>query len=185
MPKPEEESLLFNRRSFLKTGGLALGATVVAGDTAAANAASASAKPASQSTAVRNPVSLVNLLMGTESTRRFSRGNTLPIAARPFGMAHWTLQSEADTAWMFQPGNRRIQGFSFYSPVKPLAGRLWPRHLYALLWADRCRCRHALQFVPARRCQAGAAFIATAAVAIRRRRRAYPYRARRSAHGQL
>jgi putative alpha-1,2-mannosidase len=56
---------------------------------------------------------------GTDSTHSFSRGNTLPIASRPFGMVHWTLQSGADTPWMFQPGERRIQGFRSTHQLSP------------------------------------------------------------------
>ena len=62
---------------------------------------------------------LVNLLQGTDSNYYFSRGNTLPIAAMPFGMAHWTLQSRSDTPWMFQPGDRRIQGFRCTHQLSP------------------------------------------------------------------
>ena len=62
---------------------------------------------------------LVNLFQGTDSTYYFSRGNTLPIAAMPFGMAHWTLQSRSGTPWMFQPGDRRIQGFRCTHQLSP------------------------------------------------------------------
>jgi predicted alpha-1,2-mannosidase len=61
----------------------------------------------------------VNLLQGTDSTQFFSQGNTLPIAALPFGMAHWTLQSQSNTPWMFQPGDRRIQGFRCTHQLSP------------------------------------------------------------------
>ena len=64
-------------------------------------------------------VERVNILQGTDSTPVFSRGNTLPIAALPFGMAHWTLQSNAGTPWMFQPGERRIQGFRSTHQLSP------------------------------------------------------------------
>jgi len=49
----------------------------------------------------------------------FSRGNTLPIRTMPFGMAHWTLQSRALSPWMFQPGDRRIQGFRCTHQLSP------------------------------------------------------------------
>lgn len=68
---------------------------------------------------VASPVTLVNILQGTDSTPAFSRGNTLPIAARPFGMAHWTMQSTPNTPWMFQPGQRRIQGFRSTHQLSP------------------------------------------------------------------
>lgn len=51
----------------------------------------------------------VNLLQGTASTPEFSRGNTLPIVARPWGMHHWTLQT-AEPPWLFHPEHRTLQG---------------------------------------------------------------------------
>ena len=69
-----------------------------------------------------SPVSLVNLLQGTASSGAFSRGNTLPIAALPFGMAHWTLQSKSDSAWMFHPADRRLQGFRCTHQLSPWLG---------------------------------------------------------------
>ena len=69
-----------------------------------------------------SPVTLVNILQGTDSTHAFSRGNTLPIAARPFGMAHWTLQSTPNTPWMFQPSERRIHGFRSTHQLSPWLG---------------------------------------------------------------
>jgi predicted alpha-1,2-mannosidase len=64
-------------------------------------------------------VDLVNLLQGTNSTRVFSRGNTLPIASLPFGMAHWTIQSSSTGAWMFHPEGRRFQGFRSTHQLSP------------------------------------------------------------------
>jgi predicted alpha-1,2-mannosidase len=111
-----------SRRTFLKSSGLAVAATIAGtseviaedgGSRKPTTDASITAKP------VADPVALVNLLQGTDSTHSFSRGNTLPIAALPFGMAHWTLQSAADTSWMFQPGERRIQGFRSTHQLSP------------------------------------------------------------------
>ncbi len=111
-----------SRRSFLKSSGLAAAATVTG--LSEATPLTAEQKQAGDqkgigANSVVDPVSLVNLLQGTNSTRSFSRGNTLPIAARPFGMAHWTLQSAADSAWMFQPAERRIQGFRCTHQLSP------------------------------------------------------------------
>ncbi len=76
--------------------------------------------PSAASAAVATSmVDLVNLLQGTQSTPVFSHGNTLPIAAMPFGMAHWTLQTNANTPWMFQPWARRIQGFRCTHQLSP------------------------------------------------------------------
>ncbi|MGI4757322.1 MAG: GH92 family glycosyl hydrolase, partial [Janthinobacterium lividum] len=43
-------------------------------------------------------------------------------AAMPFGMAHWTLQSRANTPWMFQPNERRFQGFRSTHQLSPWLG---------------------------------------------------------------
>ncbi len=102
-----------SRRTFLKTSGLAAVSTVFS---------EAEQKPGKQSVSAqphRDLVDWVNILQGTASTQEFSRGNTLPIAALPFGMAHWTLQSHEDTPWMFQPGVRRIQGFRCTHQLSP------------------------------------------------------------------
>ncbi len=114
-----------DRRNFLKGSTLAvLGATMPAPSAIASAAMPGPARDAQPNTggAVSDAVSLVNLLQGTASTGDFSRGNTLPIAAMPFGMAHWTLQSFADTEWMFHPGVRRIQGFRSTHQLSPWLG---------------------------------------------------------------
>lgn len=61
----------------------------------------------------------VNLLQGTDSNPQFSRGNTLPIVAEPFGMAHWTLESRSGSPWMFSPADQRIQGFRCTHQLSP------------------------------------------------------------------
>jgi hypothetical protein len=100
MKPSRASSLLSSRRSFLKTSGLAAAATVAYSTTAATEAqTSDSVSSQTHSAAIHeaagSPVILVNILQGTDSTSSFSRGNTLPIAARPFGMGHWMLQSRA------------------------------------------------------------------------------------------
>jgi putative alpha-1,2-mannosidase len=94
-----------SRRRFLKASGLAALGTVLTGEKAGSEVISD--ETASQT---HSPVDFVNILQGVDSTSEFSRGGTLPIAALPFGMAHWTLQSHAGTAWMFHPRDHRIQG---------------------------------------------------------------------------
>jgi predicted alpha-1,2-mannosidase len=94
-----------SRRSFLKASGLAALGTVLPGEKAESEV---SREPAAGQS--HPPVDYVNILQGVDSTSEFSRGGTLPIAALPFGMAHWTLQSDAGSAWMFHPRDRRIQG---------------------------------------------------------------------------
>ena len=101
------------RRNFLKASGMAAFGSALA----AAPETQSRANP--PQAAPENLVAEVNLLQGTDSNYYFSRGNTLPITALPFGMAHWTLQSRNDTAWMFQPADRRIQGFRCTHQLSP------------------------------------------------------------------
>jgi predicted alpha-1,2-mannosidase len=112
-----------SRRTFLKTSGLAAVSAVFTEEAAvrAAHAAKVGSGAADDDSvrAKRDLVEWVNILQGTASTMEFSRGNTLPIAALPFGMAHWTLQSHEDTPWMFEPGVRRIQGFRCTHQLSP------------------------------------------------------------------
>jgi predicted alpha-1,2-mannosidase len=112
--KPDDLS----RRSFLKTTG----ATSIASLLPIALAEGASAQTTAPPPTPSSLVTLVNILQGTNSTPEFSRGNTLPIAARPFGMAHWTLQNHDHTPWMFAPNERRIQGFRCTHQLSPWLG---------------------------------------------------------------
>ena len=112
-----------SRRSFLKSAGFAAAATVssVAMDLEA-QTPSVTQHASTKGARLESPVTLVSILQGTDSTPAFSRGNTLPIAARPFGMAHWTLQTTPNSSWMFQPGQRRIQGFRSTHQLSPWLG---------------------------------------------------------------
>jgi predicted alpha-1,2-mannosidase len=107
-----------SRRAFLKASGLAAVSGLVKEPRVAAQTASPAPGQATPSP-TRDPVEWVNIFQGTNSNHEFSRGNTLPIAALPFGMAHWTLQTEDDTPWMFQPGVRRIQGVRLTHQLSP------------------------------------------------------------------
>ncbi|HUA92643.1 MAG TPA: GH92 family glycosyl hydrolase [Terracidiphilus sp.] len=111
----------FNRRTFLKASSLAAVGAVLEPSAKAERAAveSPSAPKASEAPAAKDRIDLVNVLQGTDSTHVFSRGNTLPIAALPFGMAHWTIQSQSNTPWMFQPGGRRIDGLRCTHQLSP------------------------------------------------------------------
>ena len=119
--KKAEVSAGPDRRSFLKGSALAAVATLVDSRPAlSAEAIAVDPKPHGGASAeAERSVDLANVLQGTDSTHAFSRGNTLPIAALPFGMAHWTLQSEARNPWMFQPGVRRLQGFRCTHQLSP------------------------------------------------------------------
>ena len=117
-----------DRRSFLKGSVVAAVAAVVETRPAARLLAHVTAdlredavagQGGATSSEAERSVDLANVLQGTDSTHAFSRGNTLPIAAVPFGMAHWTLQSETRSPWMFQPGARRLQGFRSTHQLSP------------------------------------------------------------------
>ena len=109
-----------SRRDFLKASGLAaFGTTIVNGELKGQTVESSGEPAAAAKPDSTDLAALVNILQGTDSNYYFSRGNTLPIAAMPFGMAHWTLQSRSDTPWMFQPGDRRMQGFRCTHQLSP------------------------------------------------------------------
>ena len=112
-----------SRRVFLQSASLSLAATSLDAAASASSRAEVQehAAPRTKSGGT-GLVDFVNILQGTDSTPAFSRGNTLPIAAMPFGMAHWTLQSSADSPWMFAPGQRRIQGFRCTHQLSPWLG---------------------------------------------------------------
>jgi alpha-1,2-mannosidase, putative len=65
-----------------------------------------------------NPVTQVNLLQGTRSERDFSTGNTLPLIARPWGLHHWSLQTQ-QSPWMFHPEHRKLQGLRLTHQPSP------------------------------------------------------------------
>jgi predicted alpha-1,2-mannosidase len=117
----ETDRISLNRRAFLRNSGLAIAAATL--EAKGESAALARSEGASQmrvaAPEAEDPLDLVNVLLGTDSTPVFSRGNTLPIAAVPFGMAHWTIQSDSNTPWMFQPGERRLQGFRCTHQLSP------------------------------------------------------------------
>ena len=111
-----------SRRDFLQASGLAALGTAFVDAKAQAQQGERQEETGRGSAKAGTPndlAELINLLQGTDSTYYFSRGNTLPIAAMPFGMAHWTLQSRSGTPWMFQPGDRRIQGFRCTHQLSP------------------------------------------------------------------
>lgn len=114
-----------DRRNFLKASGIAALGAALDGTAQADGQASDRAGGSDHASAglgaltANEAIDLVNVLQGTRSTRVFSRGNTLPIAALPFGMAHWTLQSESNTSFMFLPDNRRVQGLRCTHQLSP------------------------------------------------------------------
>ena len=67
-------------------------------------------------------LNLVNVLQGADSDPSFSRGNTLGIVARPFGMAHWTPQNHTGDGWISNPKLRVLQGIRATHQPSPWMG---------------------------------------------------------------
>ena len=113
------------RRNFLKLAGGAAAMAASLKDGGAAEVAAAERAPddvlagSVSETGAKRLVELANPLQGTNSTSLFSRGNTLPIVALPFGMAHWALQSSDENAWFFQPHDERLQGIRCTHQLSP------------------------------------------------------------------
>lgn len=58
------------------------------------------------------PVDYVNVLMGTDSSRDFSAGNTYPAIALPWGMNAWTpVTGKMGSGWQYTYNARKIYGF--------------------------------------------------------------------------
>jgi predicted alpha-1,2-mannosidase len=109
-----------SRRRFLKLAG---GAAIAASVDSRVDAAEENPRSAAGSTSsVTDALSCVNVLQGTNSTPLFSRGNTLPIVATPFGMAHWVPQTSTRPGWMFQPHDCRTQGIRCTHQLSPWLG---------------------------------------------------------------
>ena len=52
----------------------------------------------------------VNICQGTKSVARYSRGNTLPLTQRPFGMISFAPQTKGGTNWFFHPDEPSLEG---------------------------------------------------------------------------
>ncbi|HVJ09665.1 MAG TPA: GH92 family glycosyl hydrolase [Acidisarcina sp.] len=127
----EAHSKTTSRRDFLKVAGKGAATVAIAGDILSASAEPARVRldggnTSEEKYAKGNPTStgklvdLVNVLQGTNSSRLFSRGNTLPIVAMPFGMAHWTLQSKSvGEPWFFQTSDNRVEGIRCTHQLSP------------------------------------------------------------------
>jgi predicted alpha-1,2-mannosidase len=107
------------RRSFLQLAGAGAVAAGLPPVPVAAAVFTPKTRGAKEQGETRVLVDLVNPLQGTDSTSLFSRGNTLPIVAVPFGMGHWTLQTKDNGPWFFQPSERRIQGVRCTHQLSP------------------------------------------------------------------
>jgi predicted alpha-1,2-mannosidase len=111
------------RRSFLKMAGSAAAVAASIKEAGAAGTGAAGHSPTGAGEAAAQGatrlVELANPLQGTDSTSLFSRGNTLPIVALPFGMAHWALQSSDENSWFFQARDERLQGIRCTHQLSP------------------------------------------------------------------
>jgi len=110
-----------SRRSFLKMGGAAALAAQLA-PVAQAGKTETTGTGSRKAAGSGRLVDLVNPLQGTDSTSLLSRGNTLPIVAAPFAMAHWALQSSEVNSWFFQPHDERLQGIRCTHQLSPWLG---------------------------------------------------------------
>ncbi len=70
----------------------------------------------------RDYAELVNPLIGTDSTREFSHGNTYPAVAAPFGMTFWTPRTGDASGWIYQHGAKRLRGFQATHQPSPWMG---------------------------------------------------------------
>ena len=70
---------------------------------------------------VKQYVDYVNILQGTDSTRKNSHGNTLPLVGMPWGMVNWAVQNETNRAWFFKP-NGKCFGFRATHQPSPWIG---------------------------------------------------------------
>ena len=62
----------------------------------------------------------VNINQGSESTHRFSNGNTLPLVQLPFGMAAFAPQTaENDLRWYYHPKHRSLEGIRLTHQPSP------------------------------------------------------------------
>lgn len=64
----------------------------------------------------------VSPLQGTDSSGSLSKGSTEPIVALPFGMAHWTLQTDDYWGWQFRPKSPKLLGIRLTHQPSPWMG---------------------------------------------------------------
>lgn len=69
------------------------------------------------------PEEMVNTIMGTDSKRDFSSGNTYPAIATPWGMNFWTPQTNTNgDGWQYQYTADKIKGFKQTHQPSPWIG---------------------------------------------------------------
>ena len=68
-------------------------------------------------------VDLVNIQQGTDSVRRFSRGNTLPLVCLPNAMNMFAPQTDSSRGpWYYHPNDRSFEGVRLTHQPSPWAG---------------------------------------------------------------
>lgn len=116
MPYNNTQEPRISRRTLLQ-GALA----TIAAASPGVSGLLAAALPPIQTTAT-DLVSLVNVMQGTDSNWGFSRGSTLPLITRPFGMTHWSPQNKVPDGWFFDPNLHQIQGIRATHQPSPWMG---------------------------------------------------------------
>jgi putative alpha-1,2-mannosidase len=70
-----------------------------------------------------NYLPYVNILQGTQSSRRYSNGNTLPLVQLPFAMAAFSIQTDGkQEPWFFDPTSRSVEGIRLTHQPSPWIG---------------------------------------------------------------
>lgn len=65
----------------------------------------------------------VNVRQGTDSFKRFSHGNTLPLTQMPHGMVSLTLQTNSERGnWFYHPSDRSLEGIRLTHQPSPWMG---------------------------------------------------------------
>ncbi len=69
------------------------------------------------------PIDYVNIKQGTDSNRRFSNGNTLPLVTRPNALAMFAPQTFSDRGvWYYNPNDRCFEGVRLTHQMSPWVG---------------------------------------------------------------
>lgn len=109
MKKPDANSSGLSRRTLLK-GAAALAVGYGLGEPAQAATTKKHKETRMPHSPTEDLIRHVNPLQGTDSVPSFSRGNTLPLVSRPFGMAHWSPQTSEEERWFFAPAKHELIG---------------------------------------------------------------------------
>ena len=72
--------------------------------------------------AASNYLDYVNIRQGTDSTWRFSRGNTLPLTQQPYAMAAFAPQTRGMETWWYSPHERVVEGIRLTHQPSPWIG---------------------------------------------------------------